>query len=307
MKASSSNPFILLSQYQTTVDIGDEFFLIAVTSNGKSPTWKSNDTNVASVNKYGKVTAKKEGSTLITVKIKDAEAFCVVNVNKTIVTINQVTASIERGEKLTLSATTSNDSKISWKSSRKSIATVDERGIVTGLKPGETIITASADTTSVTCNITIKEPTIQLSKEKITLYRGQTLKLSATTSSGYLPVWKTNRKSVAVVDENGTITAVKNGTAYITATLDGVKKSCEVIVVKPTISLSSSEITIKKGATSTLLAKVSSGNSATWSTSNINVVTVDSTGKITALKKGRAYVYAAEDGTKVKCTVYVTD
>ena len=54
-------------------------------------------------------------------------------------------------------------------------------------------------------------------------------------------------------------------------------------------------------------AKVSSGNKPEWSTSNSNVATVDSEGKITGIKKGRAYIYAKEDGTKVKCTVYVTD
>ncbi|MDD4112014.1 MAG: Ig-like domain-containing protein, partial [Herbinix sp.] len=67
------------------------------------------------------------------------------------------------------------------------------------------------------------------------------------------------------------------------------------------------ELTIKLGTDTLLDAKVSSGNSPEWSTSNSNVATVDSKGRITGIKKGRAYIYAKEDGTKVRCTVYVTD
>ncbi|MFT4143757.1 MAG: Ig-like domain-containing protein, partial [Mobilitalea sp.] len=114
-------------------------------------------------------------------------------------------------------------------------------------------------------------------------------------------------KSVAIVDATGTVTAMKNGTAVITATVDGVLQTCEIVVNKPDITLSSTEITLKSGTTTTLTAKVSSSNAPIWSTSNNNILSIDSKGVITAKQKGRAYVYAAEDGTKVRCTVYVTD
>jgi uncharacterized protein YjdB len=126
-------------------------------------------------------------------------------------------------------------------------------------------------------------------------------------SSGIEPTWKTNKKSVAVINPDGTITAIKNGTATITATVDRVSVTCEVIVNKPEINLSASELTIKVGNTALLSAYVSSGNYPEWSSSNSNVATVNSIGKITGIKKGRAYIYAKEDGTKVRCTVYVTD
>jgi uncharacterized protein YjdB len=307
VNASSTISFIILSQYKANVDIGDEFYILAFTSNGKLASWKSSNSKVASVNTYGKVTPKKAGTATITAKVSKAEASCKVTVNKTQISINHTSASIEHGETIKLSANTSNKSSISWKSSKKSVATIDEYGVVTGIKPGETTITASADGSRKTCKIKVKSPTVKLSKTKITLYRNQTKTLSATVSSGINPKWKTNKKSVAMVDDSGTITAIKHGTAIITATVDGVSKTCEVIVKQPTITLSSSETTIKKGNSESIVAKVSSGNTPIWSSSNTNIAIVDSSGSITALAKGRAYIYAKEDGISARCVVYVTE
>ncbi len=304
---ASSLAFVILSQYSAKADIGEEFYLLAVTSDLTLPTWKSSNSSVASVNTYGKVIAKKAGTATITAKIKKGEASCKVTVNKTKITLSTTNASIERGETLALTAVTSNRSSVTWKSSKKSIATIDERGVITGLKPGETTITATADGSNATCKLTVKLPSIKLSKSSVKLYRGNTCQLTATVSSGVRPTWKTNKKSVAVVDANGMITAIKHGTATITATVDGVEKRCEVIVNQPTITLSQTELTLKTGGTAALTAAVSSGNSAVWSTSNVNVVTVSEAGLVTAVKKGRAYIYASEDGVKVKCTVNVTE
>lgn len=306
-KASDSLSFVILSSYKKTVNIGDEFYLIAITSNGMLPKWSSSSSKIASVNAYGKVTAKKEGTATITARIKNGEASCKVTVKKTVVSISESFITIERGETFTLSAATSNKKPVSWKSSHKSVASVDENGVVTGLKPGETTITATADGSKATCKVKVKYPTVTLDRKKVTLYRGQSIKLNATVSSGAEPKWKSNRKSVAIVNPDGTITAVKNGTATITATVDGVSQTCEVNVKKPEIKLSASELTVKAGQEVVLSASVSSGNCPEWSTSNPNVATVDSSGRVTGIKKGRAYIYAKEDGTKVRCTVYVTD
>ncbi|WFR59263.1 Ig-like domain-containing protein [Anaerocolumna sp. AGMB13025] len=299
--------FIILSQYSATANIGEEILLFAVTSNGKFPTWKSSNSKVASVNTYGVVTAKKAGTAVITAKIKNAEAACRITVNKTKVTINLTSASIEHGETLKLTAKSSNGSQIVWKSSKKSIAVIDDKGTVTGLKPGDTVITAKADDTSVTCNLKVKSPSVKLSNSSVKLYRGHSVQITAFVSSKIAPTWKTNKKSVALVDENGTITGIKNGIAVITATVDGVIKTCNVTVLKPEITLSLKELTLKKGADATITASVSSGNEPVWSTSNPNIIAISSKGKITALEKGTAYVYASEDGTKVRCSVKVTN
>ena len=305
--AFDSLSFVILSAYSKTVNIGDEFYIIAFTSNGKLPKWSSSSSKIASVNTYGKVTAKSPGTATITAKINNAEASCKVTVKKTLVSISDSSITIEKGESYTLSATASNNKPVNWTSSHKSVAVVDDNGKVTGLKPGETTITAAADGSKATCKVKVKYPTITLDKKKITLYRGQSIKLTVKVSSGDEPKWKSNKKSVAIVNPDGTVTAIKNGTAIITATVDGVSQTCEVIVKKPEIKLSTTELNLKVGQKVQLSAYVSSGNDPQWSTSNPYVATVDSSGLVTGVKKGKAYIYAREDGTKVSCTVNVTD
>ncbi len=304
---AASIEFVILSQYKASMDIGDELYLLAFTTNGDMPSWKSSSSTIASVNTYGKITAKKPGTTTITAKIKNGEASCKVTVNKTDLTISDTKLSMERGENYRLSASTSNSSVVTWKSSKKSVATIDEHGNVTGIKPGETTITATADGTSKTCIITVKKPTIRLSQSKIKLYRNHTAILSATVSSNVKPTWRSNKSSVAKVDENGTITAMKHGIAFITATVDGISKSCEVTVEPPVIQLNKTTLDLNVGSTSKLIATVSSGNPVAWSTSNEKILSVASDGTITAWQKGRAYIYASDDGTKVRCVVSVTE
>lgn len=305
--ASDSFSFVLLTNYSMSLDVQEEAYLIAITSNGKLPTFKSSDTKIASVNTYGKIIAKKAGVTLITAKIRNAEASCVVSVNKTKVSISKVKVSLERGETSKLTASVSNNSKVTWKSSKKSVATVDDKGVITALKPGESTITATADGSNVTCLVTVKSPVVTLSKTNANLFRKQTLLLTATVSSGISPQWKTNKSSVATVDKSGKVTAIKHGTAIITATVDGVSKTCEIIVEQPQITLTPINLNLKVTDTYVIQATVSSGNTPVWSTSNPSVATVDKNGKVKALQKGRAYIYALEDGIKVKTTVYVTE
>lgn len=107
------------------------------------------------------------------------------------------------------------------------------------------------------------------------------------------------------MDNIGTVTAVKNGTATITVTVDGVSKSCKVTVKKPTIRFQEKDITLAVGAVHALEVQVSSGNEPVYSSSNTRVATVDENGRVYAKSAGRAYIYASEDGTKERITVTV--
>lgn len=303
--AENEFSYVFLSSYEEVIDIGDEFYLLAWTSNNKKPTWKSSDSKIASVNTYGLVTGKRAGTVKITAKISGAEMSCTVKVNKTVITVDKKSLSLEHNESVKLKASTSNGSLVVWKSSKKSVALVDDQGQVLALKPGEALITASADGTSVTCKVTVKQPRVTLNKTSVTLYRGQTVKLSAAVSSNIAPTWKSNKKSVAFIDENGNVTAVKHGIAVITAKVDGTSRICQVTVEQPEITLSHTELDIKAGETAQLQATVSSNNPVTWSVSNQNVASISNDGTISTYKKGTCYVYAKEDGVKVKCVVHV--
>ena len=293
--AASGYGFIFLSAYEKTLKTGDTYCLSVVSSGSKKPTFTSSDSKVVSVNTYGKITAK------------NAEASCKVTVTKTKVTLNKTSLILENGESAVLTAASSTGHKVTWKSAKTSIASVSENGKVTAKKPGTTTVTAKVDGTSVNCKVTVKSPTVRLMPSKISLYRREKYKLKVSSTSKTTPVWKTNKKSVATVDETGKVTAVKHGTAVITVTVDGVSKNCEVTVRSPKITFEQTTITLHPGERARVNATVSSGNQPAYSCSNSNVVSVDANGVITAKAAGRSYVYASEDGTKERMTVYVKE
>lgn len=223
-------PMVVLTNYTKTMAIGEEFYLAAVTSDLKQPTFKSSKSSIASVNCYGLITAKKAGTCKITAKIKNAEASCLITVMPTTVTLSHTDLTLYRQSKKLLTATVSTGHAPTWKSSRSSVATVDEKGMVTAIKHGTAKITVTADGTSKICTVTVNQPTITLSSSKLSLTVGETHTLHASVSSGNHPEWTSGNMNVATVDEHGIITARQKGRAYIYAREDGVKASCIVTV-----------------------------------------------------------------------------
>lgn len=304
--SKAASPWIILSSYKTTLHIGQEFHLTAVTSDLSFPSFSSTGSSIASVDAYGRITGKKAGTCKIRVKSGKSEVYCQVQVLKTEVSLNKTSVSLEKNQSFHLIATTSNGSTPVFRCNKKSVALVSEDGWITPIKPGDAIITVKADQTEVICRVTIRKPTITLNKTNLTLYRCQKQTLSATISNKSTPQWSSSAKSVATVSDNGVVTAVKHGTATITVKADGVSKTCKVTVKSPTIKLSASKLSIKKGKKKTLTATVSSGNTPTWSSSNSAVASVSAKGVVTAKKKGTATITVKEDGSSAKCKVTVT-
>lgn len=304
--AASSNSWIFLNDYEETLKIHDTYQLFAFAYGKGDVTWKSSSSSVASVDTYGLVTAKKAGTAKITAKIRGAESVCVITVQKTTIRLNKTQVTLENGHSVQLTATTSNGTIPTYRSNKSSIAEIDETGKITAMKPGTSVITVKADGTTATCKVTVKQPTVQLNKSKVTLYRNQQIQLKATVSSGLKPTWKSSKSSVATVNEEGYVTAMKHGATTITVSIDGVKKTCQITVKQPTISLSASSIQLQAGNSIQLTASVSSGNTVVWSSSNSDIASISSKGKITAKKKGKATIYAKEDGVTVSCKVVVS-
>ncbi len=286
--------------------IGEEVSLLSRPYIYGAFTFKSSKTSVASVDDFGMITAKKEGTTTITVTFSSSSIKFKVVVVKTTLTLNKASLILEPSKEYQLLASTSNDSCVTYKSSKKSIATIDENGMITAIKPGETIITATANSTKATCKVVVKPPTLQLNQSSITLFRNGTYLLKATVSNQAIPTYKSSHKSVATIDAQGRITAIKHGTSTITATVNGSKATCIVTVKQPTITLSNTELSLIVGQQHTLNANVSSGNQPSFQSSNRSIVTVDSNGLLTPKKQGSAYITVSEDGVKTKCKVTVS-
>lgn len=123
--------------------------------------------------------------------------------------------------------------------------------------------------------------------------------------------WSSSDQSVAnVVD--GNVEALAEGSTVITVLAsNGVKASCRVTVkeVKITdITLDSTSITLKEGATQKLTADITPAKSTQkpkWTSSNPDVVYVDNEGKLIALKSGKSVITCFADDVSATCLVNV--
>lgn len=161
---------------------------------------------------------------------------------------------------------------------------------------------------------------VSLNKDSITLKRDSKQTLTATVSPSNATnkklTWKSSNTNIAKVDDNGVVTAVGKGSATITVTtVDGGKTdTCTVKVTQVAVTgvaLNKSSITVEKGNSYTLTATVKPSDAynknITWSSDNKSVATVDSSGKVKALKAGSAKItVTTEDGKfTASCTVNV--
>lgn len=161
---------------------------------------------------------------------------------------------------------------------------------------------------------------ISLSKEKINLIEGKTEKISViynpenTTESKDI-TWTSSNKEIASVDANGVITALSEGTAIITANCNGKEAECEVIVSKLEIPLESitigDDISLKLGEGYKLNITykpetTTDEKNVVWTTSDNNIVSVDSNGILKANSVGTAVITATvnEKQSSIMVTVY---
>ena len=158
----TSDSGVTLSQTELTMGVGDIQNLRATTEDNSDVVWSSSDDTVATV-LSGMITAKKVGEATITATSKSAgSATCKVTVADFVVTLSQTTATVEKGEPFTLTASTTmngqpySGDKYTWSSENESIATVSG-GTVTGIREGTVKITArrSAGTASASCEVTV--------------------------------------------------------------------------------------------------------------------------------------------------------
>ena len=118
---------------------------------------------------------------------------------------------------------------VKWKSSKKSVATVNAAGIVKAKKKGTANIYAQTGKKKLRCRITVKNPAPRINKKSLTIYRGGVFRLSVKYPTSKVK-WSSSNKKVATVSSNGTVIAKKNGKTTITAAMRGKKLRCSVVV-----------------------------------------------------------------------------
>ena len=331
---------VILSQTELPLLKGATETLIATVvpsdATNKRVTWSSTNTAVATV-ENGTVTAVSAGNATITVTTEDGNhtARCEVvvvtdPVPVTGVTLSQTKLPLLRGATAKLTATVSptgaTNRKVTWSSNNTTVATV-ENGTVTAVSAGNAIITVTTEDGNHTarCEVVVTDPIpvsgVTLSRTKLPLLRGATAKLTTTVSpadaTNKKVRWSSNNTAVAIV-ENGTIAAVSVGNATITVTTEDGNHTarCEVVVTAPvpaaSVTLSQTELILRKGATAKLTATVlptdATNKKVRWNSNNTAVAIVES-GTVAALSAGNATItVTTEDGNyTARCEVVVTD
>ena len=157
------------------------------------------------------------------------------SLDKTELTINKGAAA-----QLNLSVTPENFTDIvDWKSTDTNIVTVSDNGVVKAVGVGTATVKVTVGDVSTTCKVTVLQPVtgISLNKSSLTMDALGTFQMTASvypdSANDKRITWSSSDPAIASIDENGLVTALKKGTATITAAAmdgSGVKSTCKVTV-----------------------------------------------------------------------------
>ncbi len=214
-----------------------------------------------------------------------------------------------------------------WSSDNEEVAVVSKEGVVTGVAPGEAVITAKVGESSATCKVVVtavKPTSIALNMAELDLEVADTYQLEYTVGPEFATAddvqWESSDNAVATV-ENGLVTAVSVGEAVITVKCNdnSLAATCQVRVLGEiekvsvtAIELANPEMALSVGGEMSLVWTVVPAN-ATNKNVEFSVegdcITVDEEGNVVGLEPGQAVVtISATDGSGVnaECNVTVT-
>ncbi|AXI03791.1 Ig-like domain-containing protein [Aquirhabdus parva] len=228
-----------------------------------------------------------------------------------------------------------------WSSSDTTTATVNASGLVTSIKAGSATLTATLSGISGSAALTVTTATLQkinVTPASPSIAAGLTQQLTATgvysdgtTQAIATPIWSSTNTTAATVDANGLVKTLKAGSSTIVATFGGVAGSATLTVTAaklvsfvlvppfaefttttgPIVFPTSSTIPIDLASKAYIdLAQFSDGTyhdfNPTWTSSDISVATVGSTGMVTGLKAGKVTITATYDGISRSVTVTIS-
>lgn len=313
---------ITLDKKEVTVNVGETINAIPYTISPVTAKpilqWYSMDPSIANVASDGKITGVKVGTTNLLVVTSDGQkAECIIHVEQPVDSIKflQTELTISKGSSLPLldsailqMTPAGTTKRPSWNSFEPGIASVDQNGIVTGVEPGTTYVTASIMnkngellTESIKINVIDSPSGIAIDKEEYIVDVGGTVDLTyhLTPSNATTTVkWRSLDTSIAAVDEaTGIVTGVKVGWTYIVAASeDGCYDTCIVYVRKQATGVDivrdeeEVEIGKSKQILYSLAPDIEATGSLSWNCSDTSIATVDADGVVTGVKIGTAFI-----------------
>ena len=191
----------------------------------KNILWNSSDTNIATIDNTGKVTAVKVGKAIITATSQDGgkTATCEVNVTQPVggITLDKTTLDLNVGQSDTLTATiTPNDAtnkNVTWSSSDSSIATVDNNGKVTGIAPGTATITVTTEDgkKTATCTVTVNNPSRALLEITMSNNERKEFDLPMSEVNKFVDWYNSKSSPSYKIDKNNNVKPFNSRVEYI--------------------------------------------------------------------------------------------
>lgn len=318
----------ILASYEGKVYIGgkldtDNLIVMAIYNDGSSKLISSGYTINSYKIKSGSNTLKLsyKGKT-VSFKVTGVSKFSYVPLVKKNSITGMVGKKLNGINNLTVSPNASvlRTTKITWKSSRPSVATINSSGKISCKKQGSTYITARLLDTSLKFKINVVKPIKHLvidSGDEF-LYAGSTVALNVLKKpydSKDTIRWKSSNSKIATVSSKGVVKALKPGKVTITARADSGKKAnykFKVYYKLKSLGFDKNTYSISKNNTlnlnSHLKLNPTKGAYAklTWDTNNSFVATIDKNGNVKGLASGTAYIsVTSSEGVWASCMVQV--
>ena len=323
-------------QMEVTIDPVDATF--------QPVTWSVDDSDIATINQDGLLTAVSDGSVFVRATAQDgSEVFgeieIAISVHVTSITVSgtdDITQITTIGETLQMEVEINpieaTDQTVTWSVDDTDIATIDlSTGLLTSVSEGVVLVTATAnDGSGIFGNLEIVS-TIHAQSIAVDGFEGATtidqaggtLQMTATVSpidtSDPEIEWSVDDEQIATIDSEGLLTAVGNGTITIYASaVDGsnVVGESEIIIsgYVATINVSGlddeSFISTENGTlqmVATVSPESASDQTVTWSVSDELIATISTEGLLTAVSNGAVIVTAtSNDGSEVYGTIEIT-
>ena len=271
----SINNATIIIRYDASVDVNnrtldlfvdDTFTIVATTvPEGLNVTYVTDDSSVVSVDNDGVVTALKEGTASITVKVggdgiyseNSTEVAVTVSKIATEITLTNATVELKANKNIgDLAALYPADAgNLTYTSSDEDIVLVSEDGIIYARVKGTATVTVSfagdykykaAESKNITVTVTLNDASVSVENDTLDLFVDDTYIINATSNPRFLTVYYTSsNESVATVTEYGNVKAVGEGTAVITLTVgNGETYAVNSTNVTVTVSKIATEISV---------------------------------------------------------------
>ncbi len=304
---------------------------------GRTVTWSSSDTTVATVAATGLVTGRVAGTATVTATVEGRSGSAQIVVRPmpvASIALSPSAPSLVAGGSLTLTAvlkdadgTVLTGRAVTWASGNAAIASVDGTGKVTAVAVGSTAITATSGTASAQVTVTVLAApvaavVVAAPGGTTSFPSASTLQLTAVaqdsagaTLANRTITWSSSDTTAATVSSTGLVTMLKTGAVTITATSEGKSASLALTgtaAAVASVSISPAATTLFADNTTTFtvvtkdaLGRTLTGRAIAWSTNDPSAVPVTAAGLVTARLPGSALVVATVEGKSAAAAVNV--